>query len=318
MDKFEAMRVFCKVVEHGSFAAAADKLGQSTSAVSRWVAQLEQHLQVRLLHRTTRRIGLTESGRAYFERAAQLLQELDEVEAAVGEQAEQAKGTLKITTSVGLAMSHLAPAMAAFRRQHPELQFNVSLTGRVVDLVEEGFDLALRVGSSGNPNNVARHIGETTILYVASPGYLAGAPPLQTPADLRSHPCITYEHDSDQHVWRFIDPQGETHAIRIGGGPHTDSGDLALEMAAQGLGIGTGPCFIARPYLQSGRVVRVLSHYRTEVLNIYAVYPTRKHLSAKVRIFVNFFEQWLQQNGQANSSSELSECFTAPDTAKSC
>lgn len=297
MDKLEAMRVFCKVVEHGSFAAAAAKLDQSTSAVSRWVAQLEGHLQARLLNRTTRRISLTESGRAYFERATQLLQELDEVEAAVSEQAVQAKGTLKITTSAGLAMSHLAPAMAEFRKQHPELQFSVSVSGRVVDLVEEGFDLALRIGASGPPNNVARSIGHTTMLYVASPDYLAGAPPLRTPEDLRNHPCVTYEHDSDQHTWRFFAADGTRHEIRIGGGPHADNGDLVVEMAAHGLGIATGPCFIVRPYLLSGRLQRVLPDYTTDVLNIHAVYPTRKHLSAKVRLFVNFFEEWLAREG---------------------
>ena len=297
MDKLEAMRVFCKVVEHGSFAAAADRLGQSTSAVSRWVAQLEGHLQARLLNRTTRRISLTESGRAYFERATQLLLELDEVEASVSEQAVQAKGTLKITTSAGLAMSHLAPALAACRREHPALQFSIFVSGRMVDLVEDGFDLALRVGASGSHNNVARRIGQTTILYVASPDYLASAPPIRTPQDLRQHPCVTYEHDSDQHVWRFVDAAGTVHPIRIGGGPHTDNGDLVVEMAAQGLGIATGPCFIVRPYLESGRVVRVLPDYQTDVLNIYAVYPTREHLSAKVRLFVNFFEEWLAREG---------------------
>ena len=305
MDKLEAMRVFCKVVEHGSFAAAADRLDQSTSAVSRWVAQLEGHLQARLLNRTTRRISLTESGRAYFERATQLLLELDEVESAVSEQAVQAKGTLKITTSAGLAMRHLAPAMAACRAIHPELQFSVFVSGRTVDLVEEGFDLALRVGASSGPsNNVARRIGRTTLLYVASPDYLASAPPLNAPDDLHQHPCITYEHDSDQHVWQFYQADGSKQAVRIGGGPHTDNGDLAVELAAQGLGIGTGPCFIVRRYLENGRVQRVLPHYKTDVLNIYAVYPTRKHLSAKVRLFVNFFEEWLADNGLGLAQSD--------------
>ena len=298
MDRLEAMRVFCKVVEVGNFAAAADKLGQSTSAVSRWVAQLESHLQVRLLNRTTRRISLTESGQAYYERATQLLHELDEVESAVSEQAVVPRGTLKITTSTGFAVHHLAPVIAACREQYPQLQFNESINSRKVDLVEEGFDLALRIGDPGSQNVVARPIGKTKLLYVASPAYLAKAPPIKTPSDLLNHPCITYEHDSDEGVWNFYDAQGAKHAVRVQGGIHTDNGEFMVEAAASGTGIGTGPCFIVRHYLESGRLVRILPEYEGDEMTIYAVYPNRKHLSAKVRTFVRFIQQWLETNNQ--------------------
>lgn len=295
MDRLEAMRVFCAVVEAGNFATAAQKLEQSSSAVSRWVAQLETHLQVRLLNRTTRRLSLTESGQAYYERCAQWLHELENIEATVSDQAVNPKGILKITTSIGFGMHHLAPALAACQRQYPELHFNVSLNSRKVDLVEEGFDLALRIGTPGSQNIVARPIGKTHLLYVASPDYLASAPPIRTPDDLSSHPCITYEHDSDDDTWNFYRPDGSKHAMRVRGALHTDSGEFMIEMAAQGIGIGCGPCFSVRPYLDSGRLVRVLPAYKTDELPIYAAYPSRKHLSAKVRTFVNFFEGWLKQ-----------------------
>ncbi|RCS58080.1 LysR family transcriptional regulator [Parvibium lacunae] len=307
MDRLEAMRVFCRVVELGSFAAAADKLGQSTSAVSRWVAQLESHLQVRLLNRTTRRISLTESGQAYYERAAHLLTELDEVESAVSEQAVVPRGTLKITTSTGFAVHHLAPALAACRQVHPQLQFNVSISSRKVDLVEEGFDLALRIGDPGSQHVVARPIGKTKLLYVASPDYLKRHPPIQTPSDLAAHNCITYEHDSDGGIWNFYDEQGNKHAVQVRGEVHTDNGEFMVEAAAHGAGIGTGPCFIVRSYLEAGRLVRVLPAYSADEMTIYAVYPNRKHLSAKVRTFVSFIQQWLE-----NQNQEQSACPSSP------
>lgn len=295
MDRLEAMRVFCTVVDTGSFASAANKLEQSTSAISRWVAQLETHLQVRLLNRTTRRISLTESGHAYYERCAQWLHDLETIESAVSEQAIMAQGTLKITTSFGFGLSYLAPAIAACRLQYPQLQFNVSLSGRLVDLVEEGFDLALRIGATGSPNMVAKPIGETHLLYVASPDYLAKAPPLNTPEDLHQHRCLTYEHNTEQHIWSFQDKHGKQHDVRIQSDCHSDNSNFLTELAANGMGISCAPCFVVTPYLLKGKVVKILPNYHTKASTIYAVYPHRKHLSAKVRLFMAFFETWMQQ-----------------------
>lgn len=295
MDRLEAMRVFCTVVDTGSFAAAAERLNVSTSAVSRWVAQLESHLQARLLNRTTRRIGLTESGQAYYERCAQWLQELEAIESAVGEQSLNPQGTLRITTSVGFALNYLSPALAEARQRFPQLQFHVSLSGRVVDLVEEGFDLALRIGPVGSQHLVAREIGRTTLLHVASPDYLASAPPLRQPDDLGAHDCLLYEHDSDKGQWRFTGPDGQRHEVKVSGSVQSDNSEFLMEMAAQGQGVFSTPCYIARPHLEAGRVVRVLPEYESETLPIYAVYPNRKHLSAKVRAFTGFFAEWMRE-----------------------
>src|ERR671915_805260 len=181
------MRVFSQVVESGGFSAAADKLGLSTTAASRHVAELEARLQTRLLNRTTRRVSLTETGRAFYERAVQLLADLEEAEQEASRAAVVPRGTIKLTTSVNFGVRHVAPAIAAFLASHPTVRFDVSLSDRIVDLVEEGFDLAVRIGAPGSENVVARKLGETRLVPCAAPSYLAahGAP--QVPEDLARH-----------------------------------------------------------------------------------------------------------------------------------
>src|SRR6267142_2544224 len=182
MDRFAAIRVFSQVVESGSFAKAAERLGLSTSAASRHVAELEAHVQTRLLNRTTRRVSLTESGRAFYERSVQLLADLEEAEQEA--------------------------AIAAFLARHPEVKFDVSLSERIVDLVEEGFDLGIRIGSTGTENIVARRLGETRLVPCAAPQYLAARGAPQVPEDLEKHNCFTYEYGLPRNLWRFRDPSG--------------------------------------------------------------------------------------------------------------
>ena len=306
MDRVEAMRVFCTVVEAGSFASAADKLIQSTSAVSRWVAQLESHLQVRLLNRTTRRISLTESGQAYYERAVQWLHELENLESDVSTQAAMAQGLLKITTSLGFALSYLVPALDACQKVYPALKFQVSLSGNMVDLVEEGFDLALRVGSTGSQNVVAKQIGQTQLLYAAAPDYLKNYPPLNHPDDLLAHNCLIYQHHlSHNRLWTFLDKNQQQYDVTVQGAISSDNSNFLAEAAAQGLGICCAPCFVLAPYLSNGQLVRILPDYHTPASHIYAVYPHRKHLSAKVRLFIRFFEEWLAQQGLTDPTCGL-------------
>src|SRR3954447_19161210 len=215
MDRVAAMQVFALVVETGSFAKAAERLALSTSAASRQVAELETHLQTRLLNRTTRRVSLTESGRAFYERAVQLLADLAEAEQEAASAAVVPRGTIRLTTSVNFGVRHVAPAIAAFLGEHAEVRFDVSLSDRVVDLVEEGFDLAVRVGAPGADNLVARKLGETRLVPCASPDYLAkhGAP--AAPEDLVRHTCFTYEYVSQRNVWRFRDRSGAERPVRV-------------------------------------------------------------------------------------------------------
>ncbi len=291
MDRLLAMTVFSNVVELGSFARAADKLGISTSAASRHVAELEAHLQTRLLHRTTRKLSLSETGRAYHERCTQLLADLDEAERSAGAQASEPRGTIRLTCSLNFAVRHLAPAINAFTTRHPDVKFDVSLSERIVDLVDEGFDLAIRVGTPGGQQLIARQIGETRLIACASPQYLAKHGTPRAPADLKRHNCLIYEHLSPRDTWVFRDRRGHEHAVRVAGNLRATHGDLLTAAAAQGLGIALEPDFIAQSELESGRLVAVLDRYTARQSSIYAVYPSRRHLSANVRVFVEFLIQ---------------------------
>src|SRR5687767_7480144 len=288
MDRFQALRVFAQVVESGSFSSAAARLGLSATATSRHVADLETHLQIRLLNRTTRRVSLTESGRAFYERCVQVLADLNEAEQEAARAAVVPRGTIKLTTSVNFGVRNVAPAIAAFVAAHPEVRFDVSLSDRVVDLVEEGFDLAIRIGSGGSESLVARKLGETRLVPCASRDYLAahGAP--LVPEDLQKHNCFTYEYGSPRDLWRFRDAEGRERNVRVMGNLHSNNGDLLAEAAARGAGIVFEPAFIVGPELRAGRLVPLLQEFATEPVPIFAVYPSRKHLSAKVRRFVDF------------------------------
>src|SRR5256714_588384 len=232
VDRLGAIQVFAQVVEAGSFAKAAERLGLSTSAASRHVAELEAHLQTRLLNRTTRRVSLTESGRAFYERSVQLLADLAEAEQEASSAAVVPRGTIRLTTSVNFGVRHVAPAIAEFLERYPDVRFDVSLSDRVVDLVEEGLDLAIRIGAPVADNLVARKLGETRMVPCASPGYLAKHAAPKTPEDLAHHNCFTYEYVSPRHVWRFRDRSGAERAVRVAGRLHSNNGALLAEVAA--------------------------------------------------------------------------------------
>ncbi len=288
MDRFGALRVFTQVVESESFARAAERLRMSTSAVSRHVAELEAHLQNRLLNRTTRRVTLTEAGRAFYERSVQLLQDLEEAENEAARSARLPRGTLKVSTSVNFGVRHTTPAITGFLERYPDLSFDISLSDRIVDLVEEGVDVAIRIGSVGSDSVVARRLGETLVVPCASPEYLArhGAP--RAPEELASHNCLTYEYGPARNQWRFVDSDGRERVARVTGNLHSNNGDLLAEAAAQGAGIVYQPTFIVGDAVRAGRLVPLLQDFQAPPLPIYAVYPSRKHLSAKVRLFIDF------------------------------
>jgi DNA-binding transcriptional LysR family regulator len=291
MDRFRAMQVFARVVEQGSFAKAAERIGISTSACSRHVAELEAHLDARLLNRTTRRLSLTESGQAFYERCVQLLADLEEAESAASASAARPRGTLKLSCGISFGVRHVARLVGAFVARHPEVRFDVQLSDRFVDLVEEGFDLAIRIGESPTQNLIARKLGETRLVPCAAPIYLRehGAP--ETPADLARHACLTYEYLALRDTWRFIDRAGVEHAIRVAGPVHANNGDLLVATAVEGIGISMEPDFIVAADLAAGRLVQVLADYAPAPTSIYAVYPSRRHLSAKVRTFVDFLAE---------------------------
>src|SRR6478609_4307945 len=244
MDRFQSLLAFARVVEAGSFARAADRLDLSVSAVSRHVSDLEAHLGVRLLNRTTRRLSMTESGQAFYERCVQLLADLDEAEEAVTASAVVPRGTLRITASISFGAGYLGPAIAEFRERHPQLRFDIELSDRAVDLVDERIDLAIRIGDIGSQALIGRRIGTTQMVCCASPAYLArhGAP--HTPADLAHHACLTYEYSSDGNVWRFKDAAGGQHDVKVTGLAHSNNGAMLAALAVEGVGVTLEPDFI--------------------------------------------------------------------------
>jgi DNA-binding transcriptional LysR family regulator len=291
MDRLAAMRAFVQVVEAGSFVRAAERLGASTSSTSRLIADLEMHLGARLLNRTTRRLSLTETGQAYYERCVQLLADLDEAEAAAGAAAAAPSGRLRLTCPYNLLAQPIAPALAEFGRRHPQVTFDVTVADRVIDLVDEGFDLAVRIGAPGGEQLVARRLGSTQLVACAVPGYLAqrGAP--QAPADLARHSALTYAYVASPFQWRLVDAEGRPHDVRVGGPLHANSGELLVAAAVAGMGIVFEPDFVVGPYLARGELRRVLPDCAGPKLEVWAVYPSRRHLSAKVRTFVAYLAE---------------------------
>lgn len=291
MDRLQAITAFVTVVEAGSFARAAERLDASVSAVSRHVAELEAHLDARLLNRTTRRLSLTEAGAAFHERCVQLLADLEEAEQGASQGGATPRGTLKLTCPITYGVRVLAPAIAAFVARHAQVRVDVELSDRAVDLVDEGIDLAVRIGAIRSQFLVARRIGSTTLVCCASPGYLARHGTPRTPEDLSRHACLTYEYAPVRNQWRFASPDGSERAVRVAGPIHANNGRMLVALAAQGAGIALEPDFIVAPEVADGRLVPLLDDWTPPAIPVHAAYPSRRHLSAKVRAFVDFLAE---------------------------
>lgn len=287
MDRLAAMQAFVKVVETGSFTCAAEALGISRTMATVHVARLEDHLAVRLLHRTTRRLGLTEAGTAYYERCAALIAEIDGLEGSLAAMAEKPAGMLKISAPVSFGVLHLGAALAEFVERHPAMRLDVNLNDRTVDLVEEGYDLAVRIARLADSSLVARRIATATLRVCAAPAYVKrhGAP--KTPAELASRQCLGYAYAGTGDKWSFDGPRGLIE-VRVRTETRANSGELLRELAVHGQGIALLPSFIVAGDLKAGRLVTLLPRYDAGQLGIFAVYPSRKYLSAKVRALVDF------------------------------
>lgn len=290
MDTHAAMHTFAKVVELGSFAAAAGRLELAPSAVTKQVAFLERKYGVRLLNRTTRKLSLTDAGRAFYERIRPLLAELEELELALQADVQRPSGKLRISAPFTFGILHLGPAVAEFMRQYPEVKVDLELNDRTVDLVEEGFDLAVRIGPMGDSTLVARQLAEIKIIVCAAPSYLAEHGTPQHPDDLKQHSCLNYTYSSSGNVWDFM-KDGQTHLVSVAGTFRANNGDVIRTAALAGHGLIMQPDFIIGADIAAGRLVPVLPEYKVPSIGLYAVYPHRRFLSAKVRAFVEHLEQ---------------------------
>jgi DNA-binding transcriptional LysR family regulator len=288
MDRFLAIRTFVGVVESGSFARAAARLDVSVSSVSRHVSELEAHLDARLLNRTTRRLSLTESGRVFHERCVQLLADLEEAEESASAATIRPRGTLRLTAAITFGTRHLAPAIADFLTRYPAMQLDVELSDRAVDLVDEGFDVAVRIGAIGSQNLVGRRIGTTRLVCCAAPSYLARHGVPQAPEDLAGHACLGYDYSTLRNVWPFRDREGRERNVRIAGPVHANNGRFLEALAVAGAGIACEPDFIVGPDVRAGKLTPILRDFQPAPASIYVVYPSRRHLSAKVRAFTDF------------------------------
>ena len=294
MDALRQIEAFVAVVRAGSYVKAAERQETSKAVLSRQVLELETRLGTRLLNRTTRRLSLTETGAAYFERCVQILDDLREADAAAGATTATARGRLRINAPLTFGNLHLAPLWGEFLKLHPAVELDITLTDRVVDLVEEGFDLAVRIAPTGRlPSSslVARTIADDRIVLCASPGYLRGAPALTHPADLAAHAVMAYAWWSGGDTWQFSGADGATADVTVRPRLRTNSGDTCRAAALADQGVIYQPAFLVGPDLRAGRLVELLSDWRGPTLDIHAVYPSRTHLSGKVRAMVDFLAQ---------------------------
>ncbi|QFU02067.1 HTH-type transcriptional regulator DmlR [Halomonas sp. THAF5a] len=294
MDRLDAMRAFITVVSEGSFTRAAERLAMSPQLVSKYVAQLEAHLGVRLLNRTTRRLHLTEAGRRYHPRAQQLLADLDDVEHQLGDLQTQARGLLRISAPVSFATRHLAPLLGDFQRAHPGVDIDLQLNDRKVDIVEEGFDIALRIGHLKSSSLIAKRIAPVRLVMCASPAYLTQHGTPERPEQLKAHRYLRYsyaEQEAGDSLSRWLPGRGPAGGgDPISGDFVCNNGDVLVESAIAGAGIALQPTFIAGPALQDGRLRVVLPDHEPRPMSLYAVYAHRQLLASKVRCFVDFLE----------------------------
>lgn len=288
MDKFAALTAYVTVVEADGFAAAARLLGQSRSSVNRLVIALEDELGTQLLNRTTRRVSPTANGAAFYERAKAILAELDEAERDVAESHTEAVGRLRVNAPMSFGVMHLGPAVADFMAQHPDLTIELHLNDRFVDIIEEGFDLAIRIAEPQEDTTLVdfRICGAKRVLC-ASPEYLAAHGTPQHPSELRRHRCLHYGNLSSGGLWRLIGPEGPV-GVHIEGAMVSNNGQVIIDAAVRGLGVALSPTFICGPDLQAGRLVTILHDYAPPEAILSAIYPPTRHLSAKIRLFTDF------------------------------
>ena len=294
MDRALEMQVFCAVVDKGSFVGAAQPLQMSKAAISRYISGLEARLGARLLHRTTRRLSLTDEGRQFYHQAKEVLAMMDAAEEAVSAAAPEPVGVLRVNAPVSFGVQHLGPIWADFMRAYPKVELDISLNDRLVDLVEEGFDAAVRIARMESSSLVGRRLASTRMCLCASPAYLQAHSPILVLADLAEHGVVAYTNFATGNEWLFKGPQG-SQSVRTRSVVRCNNGDTCRSIALAGGGVSLQPSFMVAEDLRAGALVEILPEYRSIELGVYIVYPSRKHLPPKVRALVNFLSERFAQ-----------------------
>ncbi|MDO8606902.1 MAG: LysR family transcriptional regulator [Phaeospirillum sp.] len=290
LTRFDYLQAFVRVAETGSFSEAARRLGLSKSMVSRQVSSLEAELGVRLLHRTTRSLSPTEAGRAYLDRCQRILADLDEANLLVSQLQAMPRGRLRVSAPLSFGIGHLSAALPGFLERYPEIELEMNMTDRHVDLVEEGWDVAVRIGRLADSSLIARRLAPIRRLAAAAPAYLERRSMPLVPSDLEGHDCLTHS-GMVAAEWRFVSPDGRPLQVGVHGRFHADNGDVLRVMALAGLGVVLLPSFFLGDDIRAGRLVPLLEGFVPLDVSLNAVYPHGRHLSPKVRAFVDYLAE---------------------------
>lgn len=288
MDRFENMNHFIRVVEAGSISGAADRLGMAKSVVSRRLKELESHLGVELFHRTTRQMKLTTTGRSFYHQSLRILQDVREAELAASQAHGILEGSLKVALPVSFGLMHLGPAINEFMQAHPQIEFELDFNDRQVDIMEEGFDLAIRIARLPDSSFIARRLATIRSIICASPAYLDRMGTPRSPADLINHRCLVYSLIRDSSHWYLSTAAGKTIKAKIRPGLKAGNGEFLRDSAVNGLGIVMIPSFIVYQEVAAGALVPLLTDYTCSNIDAYALYPQTRHLSHRVRAFADF------------------------------
>ena len=293
MDRFADMRMFVAVVDAGSISGAAERLEVAKSAVSRRLTDLEARLGAELLHRATRRLGLTHSGRAFFERAQRILADLEEAEQAVSQAHGAIRGRLKVALPLSFGLLHLAGLINEFLGLHPEVEFDLDFNDRQIDLMQEGFDLAIRIARLPDSSLIARKLAPIRHALCASPDYLARHGTPARADDLASHAGLVYSNLANPGLWSYVRPDGQPGSVQVPVKLRANNGDFLCRAAIAGQGVILHPTFYLSDAIRTGELVPLLTDHAWPELNAYALYPPTRHLSRRVRAFVDFLAEKL-------------------------
>lgn len=290
MDRLETMDIFVRIVEAGSFSAVARDLGTTQPTISKQMTALETRLKTRLLNRSTRSLSVTESGTAYYERCKRILEEVKAAEGALGRLQSSLTGTLHVNGSIALGQLFLTPLLLDFQRSYPELTVELTLNDRYIDLVEEGVDVAVRLGRLADSNLVARRLGSTRRVLVATPEYLDQVGIPQVPADLERHNCLLYAYLSTGNEWTFRGPQSDLR-VHVHGNFKANNGHSIREALLAGAGVALMPDWLVHEEVKNGKLMTLLPQFAPPSLEVNAVYPSGRHVSAKLRTFIDFLQE---------------------------
>jgi DNA-binding transcriptional LysR family regulator len=296
MDTLTRMRAFVDVVEAEGFSAAARKRGRSKALLSKYVRELEDEVGALLLNRTTRQFSMTEAGHTYYQRASEIIREVDNLQEAVRETNGDVRGRIKLTAPRSFADAEIGQSLIDFCTAHPDIVMDVHLDDRFIDLVEEGFDLAIRITKLEDSSMIARRLSPFGTKLCASPALLERVGRPDTPESLSNLPCLVDTNGRLRNSWRFRSNDGGQINVAVSGPIEANSPMACRAAAVSGLGFAMLPDFVAASELKSGRLVAVLDDYMASDAGIYAVYPHRRYLPAKVRVLVDFLVQWFREH----------------------